>query len=185
MIVLLAFIFSGSINSKSVVVSCLTCFDYFYEFFKTKPNVCLTFCVFEMSFCINYLFFCFNNKSIFKDFDSLQSTSKNLFAKKRGSQQNVFFDTSKGPVLIESGVEISGPSYLQGPLYLGSNTIVKPLTQIKNSVIGPSCKIGGEIDKVIIQANTNKVHEGHLGDAFLGEWVNLGAGTINSNLKNN
>ena len=59
------------------------------------------------------------------------------------------------------------------------------MTQIKKSVIGPSCKIGGEIDSVIIQGYTNKVHEGHLGDAFLGEWVNLGAGTINSNLKNN
>ena len=64
-------------------------------------------------------------------------------------------------------------------------SVPKPLTKIKNSVIGPLCKIGGEIDTVIIQSNTNKVHEGHLGDAFLGEWVNLGAGTINSNLKNN
>ena len=78
-----------------------------------------------------------------------------------------------------------GPSYLEGPLYIGSKTIIKPLTQIKNSVIGPVCKVGGEINSVVIQGYTNKVHDGHLGDSFLGEWINLGAGTSNSNLKNN
>lgn len=126
-----------------------------------------------------------NSKSNLKDFSQLRIDTENIFAKKCSIQKSVFFDTSKGPILIENGAEINGPSYLQGPLYLGSNTIVEPLTKIKNSVIGPLCKIGGEIDTVIIQSNTNKVHEGHLGDAFLGEWVNLGAGTINSNLKNN
>ena len=114
-----------------------------------------------------------------------KTNTKNIFADECLIEEGVFFDTSEGPILIGVGAEISGPSYLKGPLYIGSSTYVEPLTQIKKSVIGNSCKIGGEIDSVIIQGYTNKVHEGHLGDAFLGEWVNLGAGTINSNLKNN
>ena len=108
-----------------------------------------------------------------------------IFINKSIIHPNVTINATNGPVIIDSGVEIHGPSCLEGPLYIGNKTLIKPLTQIKNSVIGPVCKIGGEIDSVIIQGYTNKVHDGHLGDAFLGEWVNLGAGTINSNLKNN
>lgn len=100
-------------------------------------------------------------------------------------QPTALINAEKGPVIIEDGATIHGQTYLEGPLYIGKDTMVKPLTQIKNSVIGPSCKIGGEVDTVMIQGYTNKVHDGHLGDAVLGEWVNLGAGTINSNLKNN
>ncbi len=100
-------------------------------------------------------------------------------------QPTALINAEKGPVIIEDGATIHGQSYLEGPLYIGKDTMIKPLTQIKNSVIGPNCKIGGEVDTVMIQGYTNKVHDGHLGDAVLGEWVNLGAGTINSNLKNN
>jgi UDP-N-acetylglucosamine diphosphorylase/glucosamine-1-phosphate N-acetyltransferase len=60
------------------------------------------------------------------------------------------------------------------------------MTQIKGGCsIGPVCKLGGEINSVIIQGWSNKSHDGYLGDAYLGQWVNLGAGTVNSNLKNN
>lgn len=148
--------------------------EYLWEIIERIPNT--------ISYESNYFH---SDTSSSKDFDTVHFDSNNLFVKKCSIQKNVFFDTSEGPILIENGVEIRGPSYLEGPLYIGLNTFIKPLTQIKKSVIGPSCKIGGEIDSVIIQGYTNKVHEGHLGDAFLGEWVNLGAGTINSNLKNN
>ncbi len=100
-------------------------------------------------------------------------------------QPTALVNAEKGPVIIDDGAVIHGQTYLEGPLYIGKNTMIKPLTQIKNSVIGPQCKIGGEVDTVLIQGYTNKVHDGHLGDAVLGAWVNLGAGTINSNLKNN
>ncbi len=108
-----------------------------------------------------------------------------IFINKSIIHPNVNINATNGPVLIDYGVEVYGPSYLEGPLYIGSKTIIKPLTQIKNSVIGPACKVGGEVNSVIIQGYSNKAHDGHLGDSFLGEWVNLGAGTINSNLKNN
>lgn len=100
-------------------------------------------------------------------------------------QPTALINAEKGPVIIDEGAMIHGQTYLEGPLYIGRNTMIKPFTQIKNSAIGPVCKIGGEISNVIIQGYTNKEHDGHLGDAFSGEWVTLGAGTQNSNLKNN
>ena len=135
---------------------------------------------------INYEINYFGNTKD-KQYDDRESFINNdkIFINQSIIHPNVNINAKNGPVIIDSGVEIHGPSYLEGPLYIGSKTVVKPLTQIKNSVIGPVCKVGGEIDSVVIQGYTNKVHDGHLGDAFLGEWVNLGAGTINSNLKNN
>ncbi len=97
----------------------------------------------------------------------------------------VVIDASKGSVIIEKNVDIGPFSYLKGPLFIGEGTIISPHSQIKESVLGPVCRVGGEVAGTIIQGWSNKVHDGYLGDAFLGEWVNLGAGTNNSNLKNN
>jgi len=100
-------------------------------------------------------------------------------------ETNVVINGQSGPVIIDDQVTIKAHSYLEGPLSLGRNTLIKPFTQIKNSIVGPECKLGGEINTVIIQAYSNKVHDGFLGNSYLGEWVNLGAGTQISNLKNN
>ena len=97
----------------------------------------------------------------------------------------VVIDASKGSVIIEKNVEIGPFSYLKGPLFIGKGTIIYPHSQIKESVLGPVCRVGGEVAGTIIQGWSNKAHDGYLGDAFLGEWINLGAGTNNSNLKNN
>ncbi|MCJ7802636.1 MAG: hypothetical protein MUP82_09810, partial [Candidatus Marinimicrobia bacterium] len=82
-------------------------------------------------------------------------------------------------------VKIQSFSLLQGPLYIGEDSVVRPHTFVRNSVIGPVCKIGGEISSTIIQGWSNKVHYGFLGNSYIGQWVNFGAGTTNSNLKNN
>ena len=97
----------------------------------------------------------------------------------------VVIDASNGPVIIADNVIIQSFSLLQGPLYIGEDTVVKPQSFIKGSVIGPVCKIGGEISSTIIQGWSNKVHYGFLGNSYIGQWVNFGAGTTNSNLKNN
>ena len=94
-------------------------------------------------------------------------------------------DASFGPIIIDDDVNIKAHSYIEGPVYIGKGSVISPLSQIKKSIIGPMCKIGGELNGVIIQGFSNKAHYGHLGDSFIGEWVNLGAGTTNSNLKNN
>lgn len=96
----------------------------------------------------------------------------------------VTLDESQGPIIIGEHVEIKSFTLLEGPLFIGKGSFIKSHSHLKESIIGPSCKIGGEVHGCVIQSHSNKVHDGHLGDSFIGEWVNLGAGTTNSNLKN-
>jgi UDP-N-acetylglucosamine diphosphorylase/glucosamine-1-phosphate N-acetyltransferase len=98
----------------------------------------------------------------------------------------VVFGNHKGPIYIGRGTEIQPHSYLEGPLFVGPDCVIKAGTRLYGgSSFGPVCRLGGEITRTIVQGYSNKQHEGFLGDAYLGEWVNLGAGTNNSNLKNN
>ena len=98
----------------------------------------------------------------------------------------VIIDASDGPVIIDDNVVVDHGTVIEGPCYIGKNTYISPNTLIrKNNTIGPMCKLGGEITCCNILGFSNKVHEGFLGHSFIGEWVNIGAGTNNSNLKNN
>ncbi len=98
----------------------------------------------------------------------------------------VFFDLSEGPVYIEKNVTILPFSYIKGPVALLEGSVVKAGTRIYNgTTLGPQTKTGGEIKNVLFFGYSNKGHDGYLGDAVVGEWCNIGAGTSNSNLKNN
>lgn len=97
----------------------------------------------------------------------------------------VTFDLESGPIVIDDRATIRPGSILIGPCYIGRDSHVLDKSLIKaNTAVGPYCKVAGEIGGTIIQGFTNKGHDGHLGDSWLGEWVNLGAGTTNSNLLN-
>ncbi len=101
-------------------------------------------------------------------------------------QPGVVLNAESGPIYISDGAVIMANSFLQGPVFIGANSTIKAGTRIYGGTsIGKLCKVGGEVENSIIQANSNKPHEGFLGHAYLGEWVNLGADTNNSNLKNN
>ena len=94
-------------------------------------------------------------------------------------------DSTHGPVIVDREAHIGAHAVLQGPLYVGPGTIVAPGALLKaRTVIGPRCRAAGEIGATLIQGESNKAHDGHLGDAIVGRWVNLGAGTVNSNLLN-
>jgi bifunctional N-acetylglucosamine-1-phosphate-uridyltransferase/glucosamine-1-phosphate-acetyltransferase GlmU-like protein len=74
---------------------------------------------------------------------------------------------------------------LCGPCSIGPGSTVLDRALLKaHTVIGPMCKVAGEVGATIFQGYANKAHDGHLGDSWVGKWVNLGAGTINSNLLN-
>jgi UDP-N-acetylglucosamine diphosphorylase/glucosamine-1-phosphate N-acetyltransferase len=92
-------------------------------------------------------------------------------------------DARKGPVLLDRGVIVQAFSRLEGPCYIGPETHVLA-GRIKGSSIGPACRIGGEVEASIVQGYSNKAHEGFLGHSYLGEWVNFGAGTQTSDLRN-
>ena len=97
----------------------------------------------------------------------------------------VHLDASKGPIIVDEDSKIGSFSSLTGPLYIGKRCSIKPSANISSSVISHVCNVGGEIKGSIIHPYSNKSHEGYLGDSMVGSWVNLGAGTNVSNLKNN
>jgi UDP-N-acetylglucosamine diphosphorylase/glucosamine-1-phosphate N-acetyltransferase len=98
---------------------------------------------------------------------------------------NVVFDASEGPIIIGDRVKIRPFAYLSGPLKIYDNCLIIDHAAIKHgTVLGHTCKAGGEIEVSIIEPYSNKQHHGFLGHAYVGSWVNLGAGTSNSDLKN-
>lgn len=94
------------------------------------------------------------------------------------------FNTEAGPVVVDAGVQIGAMCFITGPAYLGKNTRLDACF-FTNSIAGVQCRLGGEIADSIIGDFTNKHHEGFLGHSLVGDWVNLGALTTTSDLKNN
>ncbi len=94
-------------------------------------------------------------------------------------------DSRNGPVIMEAGVKISPFCYLEGPAFIGRNSHLVGGKITGGCSLGEGCRVGGEVENTIMIANSNKYHEGFLGHSYIGEWVNLGALTTNSDLKNN
>ncbi|MBZ0263869.1 hypothetical protein K8I28_04300 [bacterium] len=98
----------------------------------------------------------------------------------------VVLDASAGSIVIDENVRIMPNAVIIGPVYIGKDSVIKPGAKLFGPLsVGPVCKLGGEVEESIIQGYSNKQHEGFLGHALVGEWVNLGADTNNSDLKNN
>ena len=96
----------------------------------------------------------------------------------------VTIDAENGPVYIDKGAEIHPFSRIEGPCYIGKESILLGAKCREGNSIGPFCRIGGEVEESIIHGYSNKYHDGFLGHSYVGEWVNLGALTTNSDLKN-
>jgi glucose-1-phosphate thymidylyltransferase len=97
----------------------------------------------------------------------------------------VVSDTRHGPIVLERGARIGPYCFLSGPAHLGAHARVIEHSAIKDCVsLGHTTKIGGEVEASVIEPYTNKQHHGFLGHSYLGSWINLGAGTCNSDLKN-
>ena len=142
----------------------------------------------------------FLDKVIFQDFKSLNQAG--VFKGKVGSlsalyhEDNIYMDVGsvvedfvlidarKGPVILDKRVTVKAHSHLEGPLYVGPDTIILG-GYIAKSSIGKSCKIAGEVQSSVIFNYSNKAHSGFVGNSVLGEWVNLGALSTTSNLKIN
>lgn len=98
----------------------------------------------------------------------------------------VVLDAEEGPIYISKGVKIFSNAVIEGPCFIGEKSQIKIGAKIyENTSIGEVCKVGGEVEESIIHSYSNKQHDGFLGHAYLGCWVNIGADTNNSDLKNN
>lgn len=98
-------------------------------------------------------------------------------------EPHVCFDLTAGPVLLRAGSQVQAFTRLCGPVYVGSGSTLTT-DRIAAASIGEVCKVHGEVSNVIFIGHANKGHDGFIGHSILGRWVNLGAGTITSNLKN-
>lgn len=124
-------------------------------------------------------------KSIPIDKTNAVSSSKRIFIEKGAVVKHCIINADEGPVYIGKNALVMEGSCLRGPIAIGENAVVKMGARIYGATtIGPGCTVGGEVKNSVLFANSNKAHDGYLGDSVIGEWCNLGAGTSNSNLKN-
>jgi UDP-N-acetylglucosamine diphosphorylase/glucosamine-1-phosphate N-acetyltransferase len=98
-------------------------------------------------------------------------------------EPHVVLDASAGPIMIAHGAKVHAFTRLAGPCYIGRDSVVLG-GDVAAASIGPVCKIRGEVSTIIVLGYSNKSHDGFVGHSYLGRWVNIGAGTITSNLKN-
>ena len=112
--------------------------------------------------------------------------SENIFIEEGAKLEFVTLNASAGPIYIGKNTEIMEGSLIRGPFAICEGGVMKMGAKIYGpTTIGPYCRVGGEINNSVLFANSNKGHEGYLGNSVIGEWCNLGADTNNSNLKNN
>lgn len=96
----------------------------------------------------------------------------------------VVADTTNGPVVIDREAVVTAFTRLEGPCYVGPQAQVHGAKIRAGTTLGPHCRVGGEVEASILHGHSNKYHDGFLGHSYVGEWVNLGAGTSNSDLRN-
>jgi UDP-N-acetylglucosamine diphosphorylase / glucose-1-phosphate thymidylyltransferase / UDP-N-acetylgalactosamine diphosphorylase / glucosamine-1-phosphate N-acetyltransferase / galactosamine-1-phosphate N-acetyltransferase len=157
--------------------------------------------------CANYLWDLINHngKQIAEDFSYLtgKAANKNFVNEVSTSvhilnKENVFIganvtikpgvvlDASGGPIIISDDAYIYPNAVVEGPVFIGKSSRIKSCATIYENVsIGNVCKVGGEVEQSIFMDYSNKQHSGFIGHAYIGSWVNLGADTNNSDLKNN
>ncbi|MBE8728030.1 GlmU family protein [Flavobacterium hungaricum] len=111
---------------------------------------------------------------------------ENIFIEEGAKLEFVTLNASTGPIYIGKNSEIMEGTVIRGPFALCENAMVKMSAKVYGATtVGLGSRIGGEVKNSVLFANSNKGHEGFLGDSVLGEWCNIGADSNNSNLKNN
>ncbi|MEP6846621.1 MAG: putative sugar nucleotidyl transferase [Panacibacter sp.] len=110
---------------------------------------------------------------------------ENIFIEEGATISCAIINASTGPVYIGKNALIMEGALIRGPFAICNDAVVKMGAKIYGATtLGPCCVAGGEIKNAVMQGYSNKAHDGYLGDAVIGNWCNLGAGTTNSNVKN-
>lgn len=111
---------------------------------------------------------------------------ENIFVELGARVECAMINATDGPVYIGKNSEVMEGSMIRGSFALCQDAVLKMGTKVYGATtIGPGCKVGGEVNNSVLLGNSNKAHDGFLGNSVIGEWCNLGADTNNSNLKNN
>ena len=147
----------------------------------------------------SYDIFSLNGQAIEEDFkfltagrksQSISSTNQvihpeNVFLEEGAIVECSILNATAGPIYIAKDAEVMEGCKIRGPFSLGEHAGLKMDAKIYGpTTVGPHCKVGGEVNNAVFFAYSNKGHDGFVGNAVIGEWVNMGADTNNSNLKN-
>ncbi|MDE6269159.1 MAG: GlmU family protein [Muribaculaceae bacterium] len=108
-----------------------------------------------------------------------------IFIEEGAQIEGAILNTRGGDIYIGKDAEVMEGSIIRAPFAMCSHSVVNMGTKIyPDTTLGPWCKVGGELNNVVMIGYSNKAHDGFLGNAVIGEWCNLGAGCVASNLKN-
>jgi UDP-N-acetylglucosamine diphosphorylase/glucosamine-1-phosphate N-acetyltransferase len=111
---------------------------------------------------------------------------KDIFIEEGVRVEASVLNTENGPIYLGKNSTVMEGSLIRGPFALGENATIKMGAKIYgDTTVGPQCKVGGEVNNSVFFKNSNKGHDGFIGNSVIGEWCNLGADTNSSNLKNN
>lgn len=111
---------------------------------------------------------------------------ENVFIEEGASVKAAIINAENGPVYIGKGAQVMEGAMIRGPFAMGEQSVIGMGAKVRgDTTLGPFCKVAGEVSNVVLFGNSNKGHDGYLGNAVVGEWCNLGADTNASNLKNN
>lgn len=114
------------------------------------------------------------------------TNASNVFIEESAIVDYSSLNATNGPIYIGANAHVMEGCLIRGPFVLSEGAVLKMGTKIYGATtIGPYCVAGGEIKNSVMLGYSNKSHDGYLGDSVIGEWCNLGAGTSNSNVKNN
>ncbi len=109
-----------------------------------------------------------------------------IFIEKEAKVEHSILNASAGPIYIGKNAEVMEGCFIRGPFAMGEGACLKMGAKVYGATtLGPYSIGGGEIKNSVLFGYSNKAHDGYLGDSVIGEWCNLGAGTTNSNIKNN
>jgi len=112
--------------------------------------------------------------------------TEKIFLEKGAVVECCYLNAQDGPIYIGKDAQVMEGSLLRGPVAIGEGAVVKMGAKLYGgTTVGPKCTVGGEIKNSVLFGHSNKAHDGYMGDAVIGEWCNWGAGTSNSNMKNN
>ena len=112
--------------------------------------------------------------------------AEKIFIEKGAVIEHCILNASEGPIYIGKDALVMEGTMIRGPVAICDNAVVKMGSRIYGgTTIGPGCTVGGEVKNSVFFGNSNKAHDGYIGDSVIGEWCNMGAGTSNSNIKNN
>lgn len=126
-----------------------------------------------------------NRKSVVLSNTNRCVNPENIFIEEGAKVEFSILNASTGPIYIGKNAEVMENCAIRGPFSLGEHSVLKMSSKIYGpTIIGPYCKVGGEVNNSVFLGFSNKAHDGFLGNSVIGEWCNLGADTNNSNLKN-